>query len=63
MLNFNTTGGTPYEAPALFGTLNVTQFQEPGLKNDIETVDAYAWEGGRGARCEVWRTLAEKVPM
>jgi len=25
-------------------------------------VDALEWEGGRGARCDFWRSMGEKVP-
>jgi hypothetical protein len=62
MLNLNTTGGTPYQSSTLFG-VNVTQFQEPGLRNALTMVSAYPWEGGRGARCEFWKSFGEKVPM
>lgn len=41
----------------------VTQFRGPGLKNNISVVDAWAWEGGRGKRCEVWRELGVWVPQ
>ena len=52
-LNLNQTGGT---AP------NITEFEEPGLVNDFEIVDAYTWEGGRGMRCDLWRSVGSVVP-
>lgn len=61
MLNLNTTGGTPYEAFSPIGT-PVIQFMEPGLQNDIKRVNARTWEGGRGARCDFWKSMAAKVP-
>ncbi|KAF2183864.1 alpha/beta-hydrolase, partial [Zopfia rhizophila CBS 207.26] len=62
MVNLNETGGTPYQAVTQFGA-SVTQFMNPGLKNNITTANAYSWEGGRGARCEFWKDIAAKVPM
>lgn len=62
MLNLNITGGAAYEATTLFG-VNVTQFQEPGLKNDFKMVRAYPWESGRGARCDFWRSLGDRIPI
>lgn len=62
MLNLNQTGGTPYVAASNAG-VNVTQFTEPGLQNDFRAVDAFAWEGGRGKRCEFWRSIADRIPI
>lgn len=74
MMNFNQTGGTPYESTAVQvrndGPLtvvgdkdrNVTLHSKPGLRNDFRVVDAYAWEGGRGARCDFWRSIGPIVP-
>ncbi|OBT54867.1 hypothetical protein VE04_03758 [Pseudogymnoascus sp. 24MN13] len=61
-INLNITGGTPYTTVTMFGA-TVTQFQEPGLKNAFSVANANTWEGGRGARCDFWRTIAGKVPM
>ena len=61
MMNLNTTGGTPYEATTQFGA-KVTQFTEPGLKNEFGIVGAWDWEGGRGQRCEFWKTMVNKIP-
>ncbi|RYN15847.1 hypothetical protein AA0115_g12744 [Alternaria tenuissima] len=62
MLNLNTTGGVPYSASQLTGT-NLTEFTNPGLQNDFSVVDALKWEGNRGARCELWRSMASKMPV
>lgn len=43
--------------------VNVTQFRGPGLSNNFTLADAYAWEGGRGRRCEFWRELSPYVPQ
>lgn len=59
-VNINQTGGTPVEVTSSWG-VNVTESRGPGLRADITAVDAYAWEGGRGARCEFWRTLAAEM--
>lgn len=32
------------------------------VENRIRLVDAYDWEGGRGERCDFWRSMGEKVP-
>lgn len=62
MLNLNITGGTPYQAPTLWGT-TVTQFAQPGLQNAINLVEASQWEGGRLARCNVYKSLAPSIPI
>ncbi|KAF2688723.1 alpha/beta-hydrolase [Lentithecium fluviatile CBS 122367] len=62
MANLNETGGVPYETVTQFG-VTVTQFADPGLKNDFKVVDAYDWEGGRGKRCEFWKSMADKVSI
>jgi carboxylesterase type B len=36
--------------------------REPGLMNDFVLVDAYEWEGGRGLRCDFWRSVWDLVP-
>ncbi len=61
-INLNETGGTPYKAISAQG-IPVTQFRQPGLKNNITVTDAYLWEGGRGDRCEFWRNLSPFVPQ
>lgn len=62
MLNLNTTGGVPFQSPQTNG-MDVTEFMEPGIENDFSVVDALSWEGGRGERCEFWRSIAGRVPI
>ena len=57
-LNLNQTGGRAYSSVKI----NTTQFEEPGLMNDFSVVDAYSWEGGRGVRCDFWRSVGMVVP-
>ncbi|KAL8769875.1 MAG: hypothetical protein Q9209_004313 [Squamulea sp. 1 TL-2023] len=64
-INFNQSGGVPFDASAYPGSPgldNVTQFSDPGLRNDFTLVNAYTWEGGRGMRCDFWRSVARIVP-
>ncbi|KAI1373239.1 putative carboxylesterase [Hypoxylon crocopeplum] len=35
----------------------------PGIVNHFNLTDAFAWEGGRGQRCDFWRTVAVRVPQ
>lgn len=37
-------------------------YEEPGLLSNFSLVDAYSWEGGRGKRCEFWKSMGEIVP-
>ncbi|KAF2105751.1 Alpha/Beta hydrolase protein [Lophiotrema nucula] len=60
MANLNQSGGTPFQT--LNGQVNITEFGEPGLKNNLELVNAYSWEGGRGVRCDFWKSVAALVP-
>jgi len=63
MLNLNETGGVEYSAHVVANPApNAEQYEEPGLQNDIREVDAYAWEGGRGARCDFWSQIGSRVP-
>lgn len=34
----------------------------PGTNNNFRLVNAYTWEGGRGVRCDFWRSMGELVP-
>ena len=62
-LNLNQTGGTAFSALSFNPTApNITEFEEPGLMNDFEIVNAYTWEGGRGVRCDFWRSVGAIVP-
>jgi len=63
MLSLNETEGVEYSAHVVaYPVVNATQYQEPGLVNDIREVNAYAWEGGRGVRCDFWKTVGARVP-
>jgi len=60
-INMNTTGGTRVIATHSWGT--GVEFVGPGLRNSFTAVDAYAWEGGRGNRCEFWRKMGPRMPL
>ncbi|KUJ13183.1 carboxylesterase family protein-like protein [Mollisia scopiformis] len=65
MLNLNMTGG--HETKILWSSadgvkFNVTQYAGPGLTANFDVVDAWSWEGGRGARCEFWADIGKWVP-
>jgi hypothetical protein len=59
-INLNETGGVAFSAPN--GAQNVTEFKGPSLMNDFTLVNAYTWEGGRGYRCDFWRSMGVAVP-
>ncbi|KAF1953699.1 carboxylesterase type B [Byssothecium circinans] len=66
MANLNQTGGTPtvmpIRGPSTGTMINVTTYQGEGVRNALELVDGYAWEGGRGTRCDFWKSVARLVP-
>ncbi|KAL8942674.1 MAG: hypothetical protein Q9216_001528 [Gyalolechia sp. 2 TL-2023] len=65
-LNLNQSGGVAVETPPYPGEPaldNVTEFHDPGLRNDFSLVNAYTWEGGRGMRCDFWRSVGRIVPQ
>ncbi|KAL9012449.1 MAG: hypothetical protein Q9173_002786 [Seirophora scorigena] len=41
---------------------SITQLTNPGLRNDFTLVNVYTWEGGRGVRCDFWRSVGRIVP-
>lgn len=59
-INLNQTGGTPSQGEYL-GT-NATILTGPSLQNDFSKVNAYTWEGGRGQRCDYWRSISSLLP-
>jgi len=62
-LNLNETGGTGFSAASFSKVApNITESEEPGLMNSFEVVNAYTWEGGRGQRCDFWRSVGPIVP-
>lgn len=64
-INLNQSGGVPFQTPPYPGLSplkNITEFTDPGLRNDFTLVNAYTWEGGRGMRCDFWRSVGRIVP-
>lgn len=55
-LDLNTT------CPELTGTGELAGCESPEQINQIRLVNAYTWEGGRGTRCDFWRSVGELVP-
>lgn len=63
MANLNQSGGVVIETTDLpQAPFNVSIYVDPGLKNDFRIVDGYKWEGGRGNRCNYWRSIWSIVP-
>ncbi|KAM0185445.1 hypothetical protein ACHAPC_005040 [Botrytis cinerea] len=65
MLKLNMTGGQPTEISWTTGdglSFNITESTGSGLEADLAIVDAYDWEGGRGARCDFWADIGSEVP-
>lgn len=65
-INLNQTGGQPFSVEGLTfqgWSTNVLQYKNPGLRNDFSLVDARTWEGGRGMRCDFWRSMGVLVPQ
>ncbi|OCK79810.1 carboxylesterase [Lepidopterella palustris CBS 459.81] len=62
MMSLNETGGTVFPVDVT-ADLKYTVLLEPGITNSFKLVDAYKWEGGRGERCQWWRSLAAKIPV
>ncbi|KAF2097675.1 carboxylesterase type B [Rhizodiscina lignyota] len=66
MLNLNQTSGrevtVPIMPPPMVDTYYYRENVGPGLQNDFKIVNAYEWEGGRGKRCDFWRSVGSKVP-
>ena len=42
--------------------LEATQAYGDNITNNIQVVDAYAWEGNRGERCDFWKENADAIP-
>ncbi|CAO2648598.1 Nn.00g078650.m01.CDS01 [Neocucurbitaria sp. VM-36] len=61
LLNLNATGGVATFIEAT-EDLKYYLYSDPGVSNRINTADANAWEGGRGKRCDYWKSVAAKVP-
>ncbi|KAJ5964880.1 CAZyme family CE10 [Penicillium vulpinum] len=61
VMNLNTTGGSTVFVEV---TPELTYWVRdgPGVTNEFRLADASKWEGGRGARCEFWRSVGPRVP-
>lgn len=59
-IDLNQTGGslTSYN----FSGVLIPEQTGQGAVNDFTLVNAYTWEGGRGVRCDFWRSMGEIVP-
>ncbi|TID12894.1 carboxylesterase 2 [Venturia nashicola] len=60
-LNLNQSGGALLSIP-MTAAANATELVGSTLRNDFRLVNAYTWEGGRGARCNFWRNMGVAVP-
>jgi len=56
MLDFNST------CPETETIAGLHYCDGPDLTLQLRFADAYNWEGGRGVRCDFWKSLGEKVP-
>ncbi|XXG95074.1 hypothetical protein Hte_001334 [Hypoxylon texense] len=61
-MNLNTTGGTVSQV-SVPPYLKYYVRSGSGIANDFNLTDLFTWEGGRGQRCNFWRTVAERVPQ
>ena len=61
-MDLNQTGGNEISYNVTGLSRNETIYVGPGLKNDFRLVNAYTWEGGRGYRCDFWRSVGAIVP-
>ncbi|KAI9800147.1 MAG: hypothetical protein M1833_003474 [Piccolia ochrophora] len=50
-------------ATPVVGRMNVTGVDDEGARNDFEVVNAFTWEGGRGMRCDFWKSVGGIVPQ
>ncbi|KAJ5773640.1 hypothetical protein N7457_008536 [Penicillium paradoxum] len=61
LMNLNTTGGTT-SYQQVTDHLSYWIREGPGVTNEFSLADAAKWEGGRGKRCEFWRSVGPRVP-
>ncbi|KAI0153017.1 alpha/beta-hydrolase [Xylariaceae sp. FL1272] len=61
-MNLNTTGG---DVDLLTVTDELAYYVRsgPGQVNNFSLADAMTWEGGRGKRCDFWRSVSARVPQ
>lgn len=60
-IDLNQTGGQYVQTPTYLME-NFTAQTGQGAVNDFRLVNAFTWEGGRGYRCDFWRSVGEIVP-
>ncbi|PCG92087.1 Carboxylesterase, type B [Penicillium occitanis (nom. inval.)] len=63
-VNLNQTGGaltTGTDAHDPYKHV-INTYVNPGLVPDFNLVDGYSWEGGRGRRCDFWKSIGAAVP-
>ncbi|KAL3455773.1 Alpha/Beta hydrolase protein [Aspergillus heterothallicus] len=62
MMDLNTTGG---ELRLHVETEHLQYWirEGPGIVNVFRLVDSYTWEGGRGERCDWWRSVAGRIGL
>ena len=59
-MSANVTGGHTGEY-SYYGWI-VPTVVGPGLENYFRVADADTWEGGRGYRCDFWRSVGPRIP-
>lgn len=61
-IDLNQTGGREVEQDVTDSGTDTTFYVGRGLENDFTEVNAYTWEGGRGYRCDFWKSVGIIVP-
>lgn len=61
-IDLNQTGGREIEYDATGSGTDTRIYVGRGLENDFTSVNAYTWEGGRGYRCDFWKSVGVLVP-
>lgn len=61
-IDLNQTDGREISNNITMSDRNTTIYVGPGLMNDFTAVNAYTWEGGRGVRCDFWKSVGGIVP-
>ncbi|EEA26279.1 hypothetical protein EYB25_003522 [Talaromyces marneffei] len=62
--NLNQTGGTHTTGTDSYDPYKyvINTYVDPGLVPEFSMVDGYSWEGGRGRRCDFWKSIGAAVP-
>lgn len=61
-MDLNTTGGDVTNM-TVTPDLGYHERMGIGIVNNFRLVDAQKWEGGRGRRCDFWRSVSPKIPQ